>query len=537
MNIKSLRKKASWAVEESSISSMPSLKKRMRLGVNLSKEEIREGHESSLKIFQGFQSKSVRFASSSSGMTAFDMRENNHVTEVRDQGDCGSCVAFGTLSAVEATYLMQEQSDEEIDFSEADLFFCGGAGEASCGTGWQIHSALNVLQSQGVVDEDEFPYDPHRESCRLPDNEDRELTITGYQKLNSIPEMEEWISTKGALVTAFAVYDDFFWYKGGVYEYTEGELLAYHAVAVVGFDSAEQCWICKNSWGTYWGDSGFFQIRYGQCDIEGWMYGIEGVEVGGGKKLAGEFKQFTNSKKASGGRFRAGSFFKRGRRASAVAEEEAEESRLSRYVPIQRGRAGEIWFETERDLQEYCLQVLESKGHRPEEEVWVSEGLRADIVCDRTIYECKKVFTRDSLYQALGQGTSYLAAMPHCNRLVLVGQLPYGEDASKIARSTAGHLERVNRNLTISFIEEDPFWELDRGFFGFQRWRIGAALVGGILLTLTAKQALLIAFHWLTVTPFEITFRFLLYAVVVFGIFYVGLRSRRFPRWERRRWW
>ncbi len=36
-----------------------------------------------------------------------------------------------------------------------------------------------------------------------------------------------------------------------------------HAILIVGYDDAQGCWICKNSWGTGWGESGFFRVKYG----------------------------------------------------------------------------------------------------------------------------------------------------------------------------------------------------------------------------------------------------------------------------------
>ena len=41
-----------------------------------------------------------------------------------------------------------------------------------------------------------------------------------------------------------------------------------HIVAVVGYDDAEQYWICKNSWGSEWGENGYFKIKYGECKID-----------------------------------------------------------------------------------------------------------------------------------------------------------------------------------------------------------------------------------------------------------------------------
>jgi len=52
-----------------------------------------------------------------------------------------------------------------------------------------------------------------------------------------------------------------------------------HCVEVIGYSEAEQCWICKNSWGAGWGEGGFFRIAYGQCAIDSGALGVEGVQT------------------------------------------------------------------------------------------------------------------------------------------------------------------------------------------------------------------------------------------------------------------
>lgn len=44
------------------------------------------------------------------------------------------------------------------------------------------------------------------------------------------------------------VYDGVSPYRGG------------HEVAVVGWNDAQQYWIVKNSWGPWWGESGYFRV-------------------------------------------------------------------------------------------------------------------------------------------------------------------------------------------------------------------------------------------------------------------------------------
>jgi hypothetical protein len=72
--------------------------------------------------------------------------------------------------------------------------------------------------------------------------------------------------TYGPLVTTMGVYSDFYYYKNGVYSYTSGTFQGGHAILIVGYDDAAQCFIVKNSWGTGWGEAGFFRIAYSELN-------------------------------------------------------------------------------------------------------------------------------------------------------------------------------------------------------------------------------------------------------------------------------
>ena len=60
---------------------------------------------------------------------------------------------------------------------------------------------------------------------------------------------------------------DFFYYRSGVYAPEYGDGAGTTAICVVGYDDAESCWICKNCWGTEWGEAGWFKIAYGVCGV------------------------------------------------------------------------------------------------------------------------------------------------------------------------------------------------------------------------------------------------------------------------------
>jgi C1A family cysteine protease len=131
----------------------------------------------------------------------------------------------------------------------------------------------------GITDEACYPYTAGDQNCsaRCADWANRVTKITGYTHLTSVAAMKDWISTKGPISACFTVYNDFFSYTSGVYHHVSGALAGGHCVCIVGYNDALGCWICKNSWGTGWGAAGFFQIAYGECGIEGQIYGINGV--------------------------------------------------------------------------------------------------------------------------------------------------------------------------------------------------------------------------------------------------------------------
>jgi cathepsin X len=60
-------------------------------------------------------------------------------------------------------------------------------------------------------------------------------------------------------------------YAGGIFVDNDGKPLGGHEIALVGFGHDDEqdmdYWIGRNSWGTYWGDNGFFRIRMGHDDL------------------------------------------------------------------------------------------------------------------------------------------------------------------------------------------------------------------------------------------------------------------------------
>jgi C1A family cysteine protease len=227
-------------------------------------------------------------AAATSGMraqgapAAFDLRNangKNYISPVKDQGSCGSCVSFGSVATVEGTTRYRNgKPDLAIDLSEAHLFYCHARQQGrNCGNGWWVPPALDAFKTIGVSDEACYPYVAGDQNCSnlCNDWQTRAVKITSWTEVGTAAKMKEWLSTKGPLVACFSVYEDFFAYKSGVYRHVTGNLAGGHCISCVGYDDVAGCWICKNSWSTAWGESGYFRIAYGDSGIDARMWGVE----------------------------------------------------------------------------------------------------------------------------------------------------------------------------------------------------------------------------------------------------------------------
>ncbi len=196
---------------------------------------------------------------------ALDWRSSGggYVTPVRDQEKCGGCWAFAMTGGLESYVLRNAgRPGADLNLSEQVMISCSGVGSCNGGT-------LNAdyLQTTGLPKESAYPYTSSDGSCSAAAQgwQDRTYTIGSWGTVpQKIQSLKAALVKYGPLPTAMMVYEDFMHYRGGVYSYTTGKRLGGHAVLLVGYDDAEQCFIVKNSWNTRWGEAGFFRIAYSE---------------------------------------------------------------------------------------------------------------------------------------------------------------------------------------------------------------------------------------------------------------------------------
>lgn len=265
-----------WVSGENSMTALTEAERVLRLGLTPPPGEM--SVESAARAFEQGMMAAVPPAESIGAPPAVDLRSfngKNYTTPVKNQGACGSCVAFGSVAVMETTFKRKaNQPNSPIDLSEAHLFYCHGRSEGrNCSNGWWPEAALKKAQDIGVTFEQHYPYTGGDQNCTgLSSSWQSDLAkVTAFTKLTSPAAMKNWIATQGSITGCFVVYQDFFQYKSGVYKHLTGQSAGGHCVEIIGYNDSLGAWICKNSWGPNWGDAGYFMIAYGQCSIETWL--------------------------------------------------------------------------------------------------------------------------------------------------------------------------------------------------------------------------------------------------------------------------
>ena len=250
-------KGAKWVARENPVSSLPQLDRQMRLGA-LEEEPSLAPPPAQPKT------------TAVSLPAAYDWRAapgGNFVTKIKDQKSCGSCWAFAVTAALESKSLMTfNRPGWDLDLSEQIMLSCSGAG--SCNGGY-VGQSSDFLISTGLGLESCDIYTAHDDPCgnACPNWQQGAYKIDSWWNVStggSATALKTAIYQNGPVVVTFKVYSDFYYYHSGVYSYTSGTYQGGHAVLAVGWDDASQAFIVKNSWGSGWGDSGYFRIAYSE---------------------------------------------------------------------------------------------------------------------------------------------------------------------------------------------------------------------------------------------------------------------------------
>eukprot|EP01052_Picozoa_sp_SAG31_P014146 SAG31_NODE_869_length_11344_cov_15.137839_7_plen_585_part_00 len=219
-----------------------------------------------------------------------------------DQGGCGSCWAWAATGVLASRFCMATKGKVNVRMSPQYLLDCNTQDEMGCGGGAldNVWRYLTTAEHYVVTEEcdpytgqdgkecptkcanSSIPYRKYMATTSTPWTPSLEATEAGGRVV--VAEMQQELMMHGPLEAGIELFQDFASYKSGVYTLSvNASYGGGHAVEIIGWGSDTlksgekiDYWTVQNTYGTSWGEKGYFRIRRGTNEI-----GIEQEVIAG----------------------------------------------------------------------------------------------------------------------------------------------------------------------------------------------------------------------------------------------------------------
>ncbi len=221
-----------------------------------------------------------KFVSSRGEMPSYYSLEN-YAPRVRSQGDIGSCVSWASAYTAFTIVKRLEKENPSLEpFAPLNLYNrIITKNETDCSNGSSIAESLGLLKEDGCA----F-YSEYEESCGYEEQHEYSEKLYDWNYISVTPyNFKQALLNNNPIVISMTCFineegwessenlENGIWNGNHGYVDTENG----HAMCILGYDDDYKAFRVMNSWGTDWGDNGFFWLRYEDIDFIDQAYLLE----------------------------------------------------------------------------------------------------------------------------------------------------------------------------------------------------------------------------------------------------------------------
>ena len=204
--------------------------------------------------------------------SSVDLR--NFCTLVEDQQNLGSCTGQAIAGAIE---YLNKKNNSIVDVSRLYIYYFERMylGTVNWDSGAYIRDGIKTVYNYGAPLERLWPYIISRFKMRPAAsvvNDGMRRKVTRYERIVDLNGCINALADGYPVIVGFLVYSSFMRnavVRTGMMPYPNVRtepLLGGHAVLLVGYDNRTRRFIARNSWGSRWGDRGYFYMPYDVID-------------------------------------------------------------------------------------------------------------------------------------------------------------------------------------------------------------------------------------------------------------------------------